>query len=149
MALALQGVWQPHTQRKLDAVFRTRFFQTRLLTPPSNRHHTHPTHREREIVPPTIIITKHATMSQRFSLTLLVLAVVVLVTVQAKDRRADSLFGKTRQQHQQGGEAQESEAAATPGKFTFERRRMSAEEAATARATKLETGLDPDMNILK
>lgn len=89
------------------------------------------------------------TMSQRFSLTLLALAAVALVTVQAKDRRADSLFGKTRQQHQQGGEAQEGEAAATPGKFTFERRRMSAEEAATAEATKLETGLDPDMNILK
>jgi hypothetical protein len=113
-----------------------------IPTPPTGKE-------EREIVPPTTIITKHATMSQRFSLTLLVLAVVVLVTVQAKDRRADSLFGKTRQQHQQGGEAQESEAAATPGKFTFERRRMSAEEAATARATKLETGLDPDMNILK
>lgn len=116
-------------------------FKKRLTQSPSS----HPTPQGERSSP--IIITKHATMSQRISLTLLVLAVVVLVTVEAKDRRADSLFGKTRQQ--QGGEAQEGEAAATPGKFTFERRRMSAEEAATAEATKLETGLDPDMNILK
>eukprot|EP00624_Nannochloropsis_granulata_P002833 evm.model.NODE_24437_length_17166_cov_22.300535.7 len=87
-------------------------------------------------------------MSPRFSFTLLVLAVVALVTVKAKDRRADSMFGKTRQQHQQG-DADAREAAAAPGKFTFERRRMSSEEMAAAEASKVETRLDADMNIFK
>ena len=87
-------------------------------------------------------------MSPCFSVTLLVLAVVALVTVQAKDRRADSLFGKTRQQHQRG-DAHAGEAAAAPRKFTFERRRMSSEETTAAEASKVETGLDADMNILK
>ncbi|GAB5030689.1 Hypothetical protein NocV09_00303550 [Nannochloropsis oceanica] len=87
-------------------------------------------------------------MSPRISVTLLVLAVIALITVQAKDRRADSLFGKTRQQHQQG-EAQAGETAAAPGRFTFERRRMTSEETAAAEASKVETGLDADINILK
>jgi len=84
-------------------------------------------------------------MSQRFSITLLLLAVVVQIMVQARDRRVNSLFNKIRQQDY----AQASEAAAASGKFNFEHRRMNTEEEATAEATKAETDLDADMNILK
>ncbi|GAB5035139.1 Hypothetical protein NocV09_02400150 [Nannochloropsis oceanica] len=65
--------------------------------------------------------------------------------VQARDRRVNSLFNKIRQQDY----AQASEAAAASGKFNFEHRRMNTEEEATAEATKAETDLDADMNILK
>ncbi|EWM28446.1 hypothetical protein Naga_100591g1 [Nannochloropsis gaditana] len=74
-----------------------------------------------------------------------------LVLVSGKDRRSDTLFGRTRREHGKdaSNQAQEEDLENPPPKYTFERRRLSGEEAAKAEATRIDPTYEPEMNLIQ
>lgn len=74
-----------------------------------------------------------------------------LVLISGKDRRSDTLFGRTRREHGKdaSNQAQEEDLENPPPKYTFERRRLSGEEAAKAEATRIDPTYEPEMNLIQ